>query len=282
MRRQKTLSPLAVVIAALLFFTGCATQTPYIGTNPQNPQFERGMPFPPLDFLGDMLSKLPQLMLWNIRFGNHRISSETEQAVADFLSHYEVSDVKVRLNQWAPHKELGRLFTNPHIGWPYKILFFPSTLITSLLARPFSGLLISDYYDPGTNSIHIFSDDAAIALHESGHAWDFSKQEYKGTYAFIRSVPGVDLFQENMATDETLYYLEETGQYERLLKAYKVLYPAYATYIGAYISASPIATVGALLFGHWYGRFTAKEKEWQLRTQGKWPEPGPSNRDLAE
>ena len=259
----------ALLVAALL--SGCATSSPYVGVNPKNPQFERGMPCPPLDFIGDLLSKLPQLLFWDWKFGNHRISVKTEKAIADFLAYYELKDVKVRLNQWAPHKELGRLIMNRNIAWPYKILLFPSTLIVSLIGRPLSGLLVSDYYDPGSNTVNIFSDDPAIGLHESGHAWDFARQEYKGTYAMARSVPGVNLFQEGAATSEAMFYLEQTGQYEELLRSYKVLYPAYATYIFSYLASSPPAYIGAILLGHWVGRSAMHDKEWQLKIEGKWP-----------
>lgn len=262
---------LAFLICVALSLNGCATTQPYSGKNPENPQFERGIPCPPLDFFGDLLSKLPQLLFWDLRYGNHRISVETEQALLEFAREYELKDVKFSLNQWAPHKEIGRLVTNPHIGWPYKILFFPSTLITSLLGRPFSGLLISDYYDPGSNTVHIFSDHPAIALHEGGHALDFSRKEFKGTYAIARILPGVNLFQESVASEEALIYLEDKERYDQLLDAYKILYPAYATYLISYISSAPPAYIGAILIGHWAGRFKAREKKWELETEGKLP-----------
>lgn len=263
--------PLVIVIT----LSGCATAPrPYVGKNPQNPQFERGRPFPPLDFFGDLISKLPQLLLWNSKYGNHRISPETEKKLAEFLEHYEMTMVKVRLNQWAPHKELARLAANKGIAWPYRIIFFPSTFIVSMIGRPFSGLIVSDYYDPGSNTINIFSDDTAIALHEAGHALDFYRQKYRGTYGLIRSLPAIDLFQEGIATSEAMYYLEQTRQYEELLRAYRVLYPAYATYAIAYISTSPPAYVGGLLVGHYVGWAASKEKAWQLETEWKWPMRG--------
>lgn len=260
-------------ILLLVVYSGCATvvDPPYTGVNPSNPQFERGMACLPLDMFGDLLSKLPQLLLWNRRYGNHQISAETEQAMADFIEEYGLKDVKVRINQWAPHKEIGRLITNPHIGWPYKIIFFPSTLIVSLIARPLSGLLISDYFDPGSNTIHVFSNDKAIALHEAGHAWDFSTQEYKGTYSLVRIFPGVNLFQEGAATGEAMHYLEKTEQYEELIESYKVLYPAYATYIFSYLPLALPAYFGGVLIGHWVGRSAARDKAWQLQVEGKWP-----------
>lgn len=262
----------ALSLFVLLAYSGCAMpiRQAYQGKNPSNPQFERGISVPPLDMFGDLLSKFPQLLLWNRKYGNHQITAETELALSEFIDAHNLKDVKVRINQWAPHKELGRVVKNPHIAWGYKILFFPSTLITSLIARPFSGLLISDYYDPASNTIHIFSDDPAIALHEAGHAWDFSEADYKGTYALARIVPGVNLFQEGMATEEAMIYLEKREEYDQLLRAYRVLYPAYSTYIFSYFALSTPAYIGAILIGHWVGRTAAKDKEWQLRTEGKY------------
>lgn len=258
------------VLLAFLSLQGCATfKNPYSGLNPDNPQFERGISFPPLDFFGDMLSKFHQLLFWNSRYGNHRVSVETEKHLQDFLNYYQLKDVKVRINQWAPHKEMVRLITNKNIAWPYKIIFFPSTLIVSVLARPFSGFFISDYYDPGSNTIHIFSDDISIALHEAGHAYDFSIQKFKGTYGLIRIVPGINLIQEANATEEAMFYLEKNEFYEELIDAPKTLYPAYSTYIASYISGAPAPLVGALLMGHYFGSLRASDIRADLLAQKK-------------
>jgi len=256
-----------------LSFTGCATplQQTYVGLSKEDDRFERGLDFLPLDAFGDLISKPYQLLFWHRAYGNHQISGETEAAVRDFLNYYGVQDVKVRLNQWAPHKEMARLIRNRNIAWPYKIIFFPSTLIVSILGRPLSGFLISDYYDPGSNTINIYSDSIPIALHEAGHALDFHHQKYKGTYGLVRMVPGVNLFQESIATDEAVTYLKQTEKYDALMQAYRVLYPAYATYVVSYISASIPALIGAITIGHIIGRDKAEALEWQLRDQGKLP-----------
>ncbi len=265
-----------VLVLGTYLITGCAYHAPYVGVNPENPQFERGRPVPPLDFFGDLISKIPQLLFWTWKYGNHNISPKTEKARAAFIVHHPaLKDVKITINQWAPHKEIGRLFTNKHIGWPYKIIFFPSTLIVSILGRPLSGLIISDYYDPGSNTINIFSDEIPIALHESGHAYDFATAEYKGTYALARIVPGVNLVQENLATEEAIFYLEETKQYDELIRAYKILYPAYSTYIISYLSANPVAFIGAITLGHIVGRYKAKEKREELIIERKWDPESP-------
>jgi len=221
-----------------IVLSGCSTDAPYVGRNPENPQFERGMPFVPLDFFGDLISKPIQLLLWSRGYGNHHVSQKVEDELALFLKKYDLRDVKVRINQWAPHKEIGRLLTNPHIAWPYKILFFPSTLAVSLIARPLSGLVISDYYDPGSNTIHLFSNEVAIAIHEAGHAKDYASRRWKGTYSLVRLLPGIDIFQEATASDIAFFYFEDNEHYEELLRSYEVLYPAYSTYASSYIGSA--------------------------------------------
>ena len=274
MRRCPVRYQTALLLLLVLFIQilpGCAFQSPYAGRNPENPQFERGHPFPPLDFFGDFISKPFQLLFWTLRYGNHRVSEETEKALAQFLVDYQLQDVKVRINQWAPHKEIGRLVTNKHIAWPYKILYFPSTLIASLLGRPFSGLLISDYYDPASNTIHLFSDEVPIALHEAGHAKDFASRRFKGTYALVRIFPGIDVFQEAVASDEAFNYLEGKENYEELFRAYNILYPAYSTYISSYISFTPFSLLGAIGIGHIIGRSASHDKKEELLNAGKIP-----------
>ena len=113
-----------------------------------------------------------------------------------------------------------------------------------------------DYYNPFTNTVHLYSDHPAVALHEAGHVHDFSSRRYKGTYAAIRLIPFVDLYQEYKATKEAIGYLKEIHDQSTELSAYKILYPAYGTYVGSYIFA-PIGTVGGALLGHVAGRSKA-------------------------
>jgi hypothetical protein len=265
-----------------VLLVGCATPRPYVGVNPTNPQFERGRPCLPLDLFGAFISLPYQILFLDFKYGNHRVSEKTEQTVAEFLAYYDLQEVNVSINQWAPHKEMKRAYTNKQIGWPYKIFLPFSTLIASLLGRPFSGLLISDYYDPASNTIHIFSDDIAIALHEASHAKDFSERKYKGTYACIRMIPFVDLPQEYKASNYAFEYLQETGQYDELLRAYRVLIPAYMTYISGYISSAPLATVGAVTVGHIIGFTKSKMKEHSLIAEGKMPAKGEGRETIDE
>jgi hypothetical protein len=140
-------------------------------------------------------------------------------------------------------------------------------LIYSASGRLLGGLLLSDYYDPFSDTVHIFSDDAAIALHEAGHAKDFAYRKWRGTYALARSLPGFNTFQESIATDEALDYLKITNQRDEAVRAYKILYPAYATYVGGYLPAYPIGYLGAIAGGHIYGRREARRLEREFEMQ---------------
>jgi hypothetical protein len=89
-----------------------------------------------------------------------------------------------------------------------------------------------DHYNPYTNTIHLFSDDPAIALHEAGHAVDFAKQAQPGYYAVGRIIPPVTLHQEQVASDIAIQHLKDQGDRSGELHAYQTLYPAFGTYGG--------------------------------------------------
>ena len=92
-----------------------------------------------------------------------------------------------------------------------------------------------------------------MALHEAGHVHDFASRRFKGTYASIRIIPFVDLYQEYKASAEAIGYLKEIHDHSAELDAYKVLYPAYGTYVGSYLFPLIGSAAGALL-GHVVGR----------------------------
>jgi len=116
-----------------------------------------------------------------------------------------------------------------------------------------------DYFNPYTNTVHLYSDHPAVALHEAGHSHDFAKRRLKGSYAAARLIPLVDLYQEFQATDEAIEYLIEVGDRQTELSAYKILYPAYGTYVGNYL-LFPFGLL-VVVFGHIHGRATANDRE---------------------
>jgi hypothetical protein len=173
-----------------------------------------------------------------------------------------MANVKVRVNQYAPGREWRRLFRNRgvHPVWRYTLGILTCVQYTILPGRVFGG----DHYNPYTNTISLYSDLKPIALHEAAHAKDFARKKrvWRGWYAAVRILPLVPLWQEAVASTDAISYDRESGQAEDEKEDYRVLYPAYGTYIsGEVLQWIPVetwvsyaATYTAALVGHVVGR----------------------------
>ena len=256
----------AAALCSACLTTGCAT-VPYVGQGP-HPQIERGTPFFPLDAIGNILSLPAKLLLWNWKVDNHTVSKETERVLVEYLQYRaeDLGDLKVRINQWAPVGELKRLWANKRVAWPYRLLLgFPITLAFEVVLP--GRLLGGDHYNPYTNTVHLYSDLPPVSAHETGHAFDFSKQRYPGTYAALRFLPLTDLYQEFKATDEAIAYFIHLGDRQNELSSYKILYPAFGTYVGRYFTA-PYGLIFVVI-GHLHGRKLASDREEVYRLTGR-------------
>jgi hypothetical protein len=227
-------------VLALVVLTGCAAVPYPYGQDIEGPQYlqlrdnetqiERGRPNAFVDGLGHYLFSLPtKLILWNWRVENHDITPETEQALRDYLAANGLQNVKVRLNEYAPGGEWSRLVRNREIGggWRYTLGALSTVFYTIFPGRVFGG----DHYNPYTNTISIYSDHPSIALHEGAHAKDFAQRELKGLYAAARMLPLLPLYHEALATGDTIGFHRDQGKAEAEKNDYRVLYPAYGTYI---------------------------------------------------
>lgn len=218
---------------------------------PPDPQIERGRPVWIVDALGNLLSLPQKLILWNRRVDRHRISPDTERALQQFLDEHpeQLGAVKVRLNQWTPAGDLKRLVRNHRVEWYFRVLpGLPVTLWSSLTGR----LLGGDHYNPYTNTIHLFSDDPAIALHEAGHAVDFAKNPAPGLYAVGRFLPPMALEQEQVASDMAIEHYQRHHDRPGELHAYATLYPAFGTYVGG-VTDLPYGNLVGAGVGHVFG-----------------------------
>jgi hypothetical protein len=227
------------------------------------PQIERGEARPILDSVGNIVGIPSKIMLWNRRVDNHDVSDETEAKLANYLAANELIDVKVRVNQYAPRAEWKRLVKNDAVGagWRYTLGTLSLVKYTLIPGRIFGG----DHYNPYTNSIHVYSDIPAIAIHEGGHAKDFAQRTYKGTYAAAYAlIPGVPLYHEARATSDALAYMHEHETFDQEQEAYRTLYPAYGSYIGDTLGGIAIVPAGvawgaSVVGGHIVGRRKARE-----------------------
>lgn len=282
---MKRLTGLALVL--LVMCSGCATVPYHYGKDAEyvhgprmvdnTPQITCGAPHRFLDSSGWIWpgSLLGKLFLWNYKVDSHRISTNTVAAVQRFLDDNELCDVRVRINDYRVGAELRRTIKNRAIapGWRYTFGMFAWLGYTIMPGRFFGG----DNYNPYSNTIHLYSDLVPVGLHECGHSKDFAQRTYKGTYAFGYSiVPGFNLYPEAKASSEALSYLRAKGDVAQSKSAYKLLYPAYGTYLGGTASilvAGPVIyaiEAGVVIPAHIVGRVKAHNVPQALTAQ-----PGP-------
>lgn len=231
---------LGLVLLALFWAEGAKAEEGH--PSPQ-PRIERGQPNWLIDALGNVLGLPGKLILLNPKVDNHSVSPATEQKLREYIeaNQDKLGDVTVRLNQWTPVGDLKGLIRNKKVEWYFRLFpGLPVTLFSSLTGR----LLGGDNYNPYTNTIHLYSDDPAIALHEAGHAKDFAENPSPGLYALGRFLPPIVLHQEQTASETALQYLKDTGDRKEELHAYSTLYPAFGTYAGSEVG---------LPYGNWIG-----------------------------
>jgi len=259
-RPIKSVCSALTVICFLVTVSGCAVlreneyaQHGYHGTS----EVKRGIRIVPLDWLANVLGAVPKLILWNWRVNRHNFTAPTQDTIQAYLAaHPELGNVQVQLNRWAPHEALWRLFANGQVAWPYRLTIGFVTVLMAEVVWP-SRLIGSDRYDPFTHQVYLYSDLPCIALHELGHAKDFSGRRYKGSYALARMVPFVDLYQEREATNYAFEFSRRDRNLGLEIQSYKVLTPAMGTYVGSYLFLPFGGVIGAII-GHVQGRNTAR------------------------
>jgi len=245
---------LITLICACSLLTGCISAPYEYGTGRMDidlanspamqQQFYVGEPHAFLDktdwiWPGSLLGKL---ILWDTSVDSHQISDETIAAMKQYMADNDLQNVQVLINCYKPGNQWKRLFKNKtvHPFWRYTLGILSVATYTALPGRFFGG----DAYNPYTNTIYLYSDNPAIALHEAGHSKDFGKRELKGTNAAIYSLPLAALYYEAKASSDALSYLDDKKQKDELGDAYDILYPAYGTYVGgsfADFSSEPLA-----------------------------------------
>lgn len=210
-----------------------------------------------LDWIGNLFGAFTKLILWNWKMERHWIREDTQGAIQEYLAVHqpELGNLKIQLNRYAPQDDWSRLVHNGGVKWPYRLF------IGSFMVLIFDTILVSrifgfDYYNPFTHTVHLYSDIPSVALHELGHAKDFSDRRYRGSYGLFRIIPGADLYQEYKATQHAFDFIREKQNIPREIEAYKILYPAYGTYMGGYLGFGYLIPV---IGGHIWGRHEAGE-----------------------
>ena len=228
---------------------------------PVSDPVQRGEPRPVIDAVGWVFGIPGKIILWNRRIENHHIDGKTELAIRQYLAINELDTVRVRLNQYRPGEDWSRLRKNTSVAAPWRYTIGALSVLgeTIIPGRLFGG----DHYNPFTDTIHLYSNVPAVALHEAAHAKDFARRKYKGTYAFAYLLPIVPLYHESVASRDVVASLESFGTPEEHAAAARILYPAYGTYVSSATGtiipgyADPLF-VASVLGGHAVGRLEAK------------------------
>lgn len=244
----------------------------------RRPRISRGRPSPFVDTFGNVLALPNKLLFLTADFESHAIGPEVERDVEAFLDRHELYDVQVRLNEYDPIGELVRLFANGRVNILLRLLIgLPVWLAYTLnIGRVFGG----DHYNAFSNSVNLYSNHRSIALHEVGHALDFRNQRWPGLHALWRFVPGVALHQEYVASAHAIAFLRERGDHDEEVRAYRVLFPAYSTYVfGTLVDLFPSAASRWMLFpciglghvvGNWFAQQRIEATQPQLTLAGQW------------
>jgi hypothetical protein len=271
--KTKTLKPLALATLICFSVSGCArlkpAEYPTYGFQGGEPYIKEGKRILVVDWIGNFFGVFGKLILWNWKVSRHNITEETEQAIRDYLENYPpnappLGNLYISLNRYAPQDSFRRLVQNKGVAWPYKYtigLLMVIIVDTILIDRLFAGIVAGDHYNPFTHSVHLYSDLPSIALHELGHAKDFAARRYRGSYALIYAIPLVPLYHEYQASQHAFGYIEENEMFKTQAEAYKILYPAYTTYM--------MLGIWPVVAGHVYGRMKAGDLEAELQRQGK-------------
>ena len=198
-----------------------------------------------LDGLGSMLGSINKLALWDRRADNHSISPQTEQAVVQYLNQNGLSSTLVRSNQYDPIGEWRRLSSNKSMSAPLRYTFgtYDWLKYTILPGRLIGG----DWYNPFSDTVHLYSDIPTIGLAKAAYAKDVHSRPDPAGYAASQDFPIFGLYHETLANREVLRFTRSQGGSAAAAEAERILYPDLAGTIGA-------QTLGFLPYGSVVGR----------------------------
>ena len=219
-------------------------------------QIQRGQPRPVIDAAGRLLGLPNRIAVGDARVDNHNVSPATEMEITNYLEQTGLNSVLVRSNQYAPVDELKRMISNKKIRPIWKSTFGTYNLLKyTLLPGRLTG---GDWYNPYSESLHVYSDSPAVVISRATYAQDIRSRVNPGAYAAIKDVPLAGLGHETTATKLALdwYQSRSPEQYE---SAREVLYPNLgASYGGQLASFIPYGEVLGRIIGGGVGQLADK------------------------
>ena len=221
----------------------------------------RGKEHKIVDTLRSFFSWPEKLLLWNRTVGSGELHEDAEIAVKLALADGGSTSTHISINEYDPKIIWQRTFQNDKTSILSKVTF--GTLIaliyTVIPGRLFYG--VGDHYNPFADTVVLYSDNLDIALHEAGHAIDFSEKQKNhigpGLYSLARFFFPITLYQEAVATGKAFEFTAEHGASEDVRSSYALLFPAFGTYLaGSIFAANGMIDVGKKLAGKEQTRLT--------------------------
>lgn len=225
---------------------------------------EHGERRPVIDGVGWIIGVPSKLLLLDPRADNHDISPETVEEAYRFLSAKEVDGVMMRVNQYDPVGEWKRLVKNDRVGLGWRATM--GTLYTLGYSLVPGRLFGGDWYNPYTNTVHMYSDVPALALEQAAQAEDTRQRSHPGFYSAVKVLPLVGLVHEARAKQAVFEHVDENGTPAEQAEARRVLHPQMGREVGGQAAlfvpqADALMSIGGAAVGHVVGRYHASQIE---------------------
>ena len=240
---------------------GCSTfnaleKRSFVNNAPlQQVEIQRGRPRPIIDATGRVLGLPNRIAIGDTKVDNHNISQATEMEIVNYLEQNGLDSVMVRSNQYAPLGELKRMVTNDRIRPIWKSTFGTYNLLKYTLLP--GRLVGGDWYNPYTDSLHVYSDVPTLAISRAAYAQDVRGRVNPGAYAAIKDIPFAGLAHETTATQLSLQWYED--QPEKIEEAREILLPSYGASVGGQLaSVVPYGEVVGRILGGGAGKLASK------------------------
>ena len=223
----------------------------------QHVQVQRGQQRPIFDAAGRVLGIPNRIAIGKSKVDNHEVSQATEMKIVNYLEQNGLDTVMVRSNQYAPLDELRRMVANDRIRPIWKSTFGAYNLLKYTLLP--GRLVGGDWYNPYSDSLHVYSDVPTLAISRAAYAHDLRTRVNPGAYAAIKDIPFAGLSHETTATQLALqWYEDKPGEIET---AREILLPSYGASVGGQVaSLVPYGEVVGRILGGGVGRIASEVK----------------------